>query len=102
MDWIALENFRCFKDTGRVALRPLNLHVGENSSGKTTFLAALRLAGQFLNEKIDFKNPNLVPWPQGVVHEWPGNYQHPCTEEVARKLLDEAPPCRPHPPRAAR
>ena len=42
MDEIRLKNFRCFREeqTGRLA--PLTLLVGENSTGKTSFLAMIR------------------------------------------------------------
>jgi len=39
-------NFKCFKDTGDVELRPLTLLVGPNSSGKTAFLHAFLLLQQ--------------------------------------------------------
>jgi hypothetical protein len=38
---ILLENVRCFCDSHEISLRPLTLLVGENSTGKTTFLAML-------------------------------------------------------------
>ena len=38
---IILENIRCFHGRHEVSLAPLTLLVGENSSGKTTFLAIL-------------------------------------------------------------
>ena len=38
---VLLENVRCFCDYQEISLRPLTLLVGENSSGKTTFLAML-------------------------------------------------------------
>lgn len=44
MDSIALRGFRCFQDTGDIPLKPLTLLIGENSSGKSSFLAATRLA----------------------------------------------------------
>jgi predicted ATP-dependent endonuclease of OLD family len=57
MDKIILENFRCFRTYREVPLAPLTLLVGENSTGKTAFLAAIRLAwdlafqgGTYFNE----------------------------------------------------
>ena len=43
-DMLILEHFRCFADRIEVPIRPLTLLVGENSTGKTSFLAALRAA----------------------------------------------------------
>ena len=42
MDSISLENFRCFRDEQKVRLAPLTLLVGDNSTGKTSFLAMIR------------------------------------------------------------
>ena len=42
MNMITLENFRCFRDEQRVRLTPLTLLVGENSTGKTSFMALVR------------------------------------------------------------
>ena len=39
---IRLENFRCFRAKQSVRLAPLTLLVGENSTGKTSFLALVR------------------------------------------------------------
>ena len=39
---ISLNNFRCFGDEKAVEIRPITFLVGENSSGKTSFLAGLR------------------------------------------------------------
>ena len=43
MDSITLENFRCFRERQTAArLAPLTLLVGENSTGKTSFMALIR------------------------------------------------------------
>ena len=42
MDKISLKNFRCFREVNDVPLAPLTLLVGENSTGKTSFMAMLR------------------------------------------------------------
>jgi len=44
MDQIIIEGVRCFHNRQSVPLRPITLLVGENSSGKTTFLALTRIA----------------------------------------------------------
>ena len=41
MDRITLKNFRCFRDEQTARLAPLTLLVGENSTGKTSFLALI-------------------------------------------------------------
>src|SRR5690242_18851522 len=43
---IRLKNFRSLADTGMVELRPITLLLGQNSSGKSTFLRALPLMRQ--------------------------------------------------------
>ena len=42
MHHVTLENFRCFREQQGVRLAPLTLLVGENSTGKTSFMALLR------------------------------------------------------------
>ena len=42
VDQITLRNFRCFQQEQNARLAPLTLLVGENSTGKTSFLAMLR------------------------------------------------------------
>ena len=39
---LRLKNFRCFREEQRARLAPLTLLVGENSTGKTSFLAAVQ------------------------------------------------------------
>src|SRR5262245_61011713 len=39
--WINIENVRCFQGKYDVPLAPLTLLVGENSTGKSTFLAII-------------------------------------------------------------
>lgn len=42
MDRITLKNFRCFREEQTARLAPLTLLVGENTTGKTSFLALIR------------------------------------------------------------
>lgn len=42
MNRITLENYRCFREEQNVVLAPLTLLVGDNSTGKTSFLAMIR------------------------------------------------------------
>ena len=57
MDQVTLEQFRCFRDKQVVRLAPLTLLVGENSSGKTSFLALIRALWDIAydNRVPDFK-----------------------------------------------
>ena len=67
MDAIILEDFRCFAGRHEVPLRPLTLLVGENSTGKTSFLAAVRAIFLLWREgKADF---NYAPFQLGTFNE---------------------------------
>jgi len=57
MNKIVLENFRCFRERQEARLAPLTLLVGENSTGKTSFLAVLRALWDVAFQEIvpDFK-----------------------------------------------
>lgn len=59
MDRIALQNFRCFRDRQTARLAPLTLLVGENSTGKTSFMAMIRALwdAAYRDQIPDFKEP---------------------------------------------
>lgn len=48
-----MQNFRSFQNTGLVDIRPITIIVGENSSGKTSFLAGIRSLLSSFNNKPD-------------------------------------------------
>ena len=51
MKTIRLENFRCFRSKQTVPLAPLTLLVGENSTGKTSFMAAIHAMNGIMMER---------------------------------------------------
>ena len=57
MDKITLKNYRCFREQQTASLAPLTLLVGENSTGKTSFLALIRALWDvaFRDEVPDFR-----------------------------------------------
>ena len=57
MDKITLKNFRCFREEQTARLAPLTLLVGENSTGKTSFMAMIRALWDlaYLHRVPDFK-----------------------------------------------
>lgn len=59
MNSVIVGNVRCFQTKQEVQLKQLNLLVGENSSGKSTFLAVCKLAWDLANPPIqlDFNAP---------------------------------------------
>ena len=59
MESVTLENFRCFRERQTVRLAPLTLLVGENSTGKTSFLALIRAlaATTFEARPVNFSTP---------------------------------------------
>jgi len=64
---VRFKNFRCFKDTGFLKLKKITLLVGENSSGKTSFLASLNHISGLINEKeIDL---NSAPFELGTFQD---------------------------------
>ncbi|MDE0428781.1 MAG: AAA family ATPase [Caldilineaceae bacterium] len=60
MDEIRLKNYRCFREDQTARLAPLTLLVGENSTGKTSFLAIIRALWEFAN---DFRVPDFKEEP---------------------------------------
>jgi AAA15 family ATPase/GTPase len=59
-----VKNLRCLTDTGVVAMKPITLLVGRNSSGKSTFLRALPL----LRQSVETPRQSPILWfdPQYV------------------------------------
>ena len=47
---IRIKNFKCFQDTGPTKLKPVTLLFGKNGSGKTSFLDAVYLLRQTLED----------------------------------------------------
>ncbi len=68
MDSITLENYRCFRERQSARLAPLTLLVGENSTGKTSFLAMIRALQDVTQRKRvpDFKK---APYDLGSYDE---------------------------------
>jgi predicted ATPase len=50
MKAIRLQNIRCLKDTGFIAIKPLNIIVGENSAGKSSFARIFPMFKQSIQE----------------------------------------------------
>ena len=69
---LRLENFRCFQREQAARLAPLTLLVGENSTGKTSFLAAVRAICDvaILHQEPDFRETpyDLGAFPEIVHH----------------------------------
>lgn len=69
---IKLKEFRCFSAEQAARLAPLTLLVGDNSTGKTSFLAAVRAICDiaFRQREPDFREPpfDLGTFPQ-IVHD---------------------------------
>lgn len=53
LEQIEIKNVRSLKDTGAVTLSPITLLVGENSSGKSTFLRVFPLIKQSISKRTD-------------------------------------------------
>jgi len=71
LESLYLENFRCFAGKFEIPLRPLTVLVGENSSGKSSFLAAARLAWDCGIAVSRGKAPdfNEEPFPLGAYRQ---------------------------------
>lgn len=53
MKGIRIKNMRSLEDTGEIELKPINVLVGQNSSGKSTFLRTFPLLKQSFTRKIN-------------------------------------------------
>ncbi|MCP4105819.1 MAG: AAA family ATPase [Desulfobacteraceae bacterium] len=75
MDAIRIENLRSLSDTGFVELKPLTLLVGQNSSGKSSFLRFFPL----LRQSIEARTAGPISWYGNLIDF--GSFQ----EAVSRK-----------------
>ena len=68
MNSVTIENYRCFRGRQTARLAPLTLLVGENSSGKTAFMAMIRALrnAAFGNGMPNFREP---PYDLGAFGE---------------------------------
>lgn len=64
---LILEDVRCFQGKQHGRLRPVTLLVGENNTGKTSFLGCHRVIYQVLSGRLEGQNPdfNLEPFLMG-------------------------------------
>ncbi len=81
MDRVTVKNFRCFREYQSARLAPLTLLVGENSTGKTSLLALIRILWQtvyFEDVKPNFNQEpfNLGSYKEIVYHEGNDDYSN--------------------------
>ena len=95
MDIIRLKNFRCFREEQTARLAPLTLLVGENSTGKTSFMAMIRaLLNVFDWERSpDFKeNPYDLGSFDEIAHYQGGKGGRADSFEAGFEVLPKAAP----------
>jgi hypothetical protein len=91
---IALKDFRAFTKTNQLDVRPMTFLVGENSSGKTSLLAALAYAWRFKDRSASLSF-NSAPFDLGsfdeIVHRTKGR---PKPDEFQLEVSAEMRPSR--------
>ena len=87
---IRLRDFRCFGEPQTAPLSPLTLLVGENSTGKTSFLVAVSAICDIASrqQEPDFREPpyDLGSFPE-IVHGRGGKSEESETFEIGIKAL---------------
>lgn len=76
-----MENIRCFNGRHSVEIHPLTILVGENSSGKSTFLAIL---SSILNSSKFPMNPGFNDPPYNL-----GGFENIVTYNIEEKSSDK-------------
>ncbi len=77
---IRIENLRSLKDTGFIAIKPLTILLGANSSGKSTFLRSFMLFAQSVNKQL--RGP--ISWFDDSMVDF-GDYQTAINREAREK-----------------
>ena len=67
---LAIRNFKCLRETGKLSVRPLTFLVGPNSSGKSSIIQSLLLLRQTV-ESRDLKNPLNINGPYVRLGSYP-------------------------------
>lgn len=98
MELVTVENFRCFKEEQKARLAPLTLLVGENSTGKTSFLAMVRALWQVGFEGMvpDFQQ---APYDLGAFQEMVHNRSRNRSQYIEASFRKTIPERRPSSPR---
>lgn len=80
---IQMKNFRSLKDTGMQTLSPITILVGENSSGKSTFLRAFPL----LKQSISKRTSGPILWA-GDVDDYVdfGSFKETVTNDKSKEI----------------
>lgn len=80
---IQMKNFRSLKDTGMQKLSPITILVGENSSGKSTFLRAFPL----LKQSISKRTSGPILWA-GDVNDYVdfGSFKETVTNDKSKEI----------------
>lgn len=69
--WIGFRDYRCFHQIGPLPIKPLTLLVGENSAGKSSFLAGLRFVLELTDEHTQAsfnRNPFFLGAYEQIAH----------------------------------
>ncbi len=64
IDKFAVTDVRCFEGEQQAVVRPITLLVGENSTGKTSFLGCFRVVSELLNRHWLFDGPRRLSFNQ--------------------------------------
>ncbi len=75
MNQLIVKNVRCFYECQSVPLKPVTILVGENSAGKTTFLALSRVAWDIFDGGLttDFNKPPFLMGAYDQIAAYPGD-----------------------------
>ena len=79
---ISIKNLRCFPEAKSV-IRPITVIVGENNTGKTTFLSAYKLIYDLLYEDKPIKPSSIEDLLKGKTYKYLGGPKH-----IVRKQSD--------------
>ncbi|MEC4853537.1 MAG: AAA family ATPase, partial [Jaaginema sp. PMC 1079.18] len=69
MEEIRIERLRCLSDTGDISIKPITILLGQNSSGKSTFLRVFPL----LKQSVESRTTGPILWNGRLVDF--GNYE---------------------------
>lgn len=88
MKTVRIRNFKAIQDSGVIRLTPLSVFIGNNGSGKSSFIDALQTLETIIQEDLDRA---MAPW-HGFEHAWNKAVLHQDRQETKDKRAHQTNP----------
>ena len=84
---VRIRNFKAIKDSGTIKLEPLTVLIGNNGSGKSSFIEGLETFERIVQEDLDHA---MAPW-HGFEHAWHHGVSHEDRQRTKETTKEKRP-----------